>query len=242
MSIFTSQYPRMNGMVDFETGKDEVTCRRLPEILKYYDYCNAAFLSSPEFYWNFKLGESGTLLPARNVFSEYFDFFVPAEKRREIPADKTIEWLKDNKNKKFFLWIPIGSVHWPYAWTVPEWLRAVFDPKDYFPFFLNYEGYAKVNKDYLSISVLSRIYRGDYYLNFSPVHKLTNQDKEFIIARYDAGIFHMDAFIGRLLSQLREYHLMDKTMIIIHSIHGEDLESMGISSTTISTILKSRTP
>jgi arylsulfatase A-like enzyme len=216
----------MNGMVDFVIDKNEVTSRKLPEILKLYDYFTAAFLSSQEFYLARKLRTSGTPLETKNIFSEYFDVFEPTEKPRQIPV-KALQWIEQNKNRKFFLWVPIGTVHWPYAWRVHKPFRTMFDPKEYSPFYLNYETYPKLSKDGLPLSILSRIYKENYYVNFVPVYHLTDEDKAFIIARYDAGIYYTDLFIGRLLSVLEKNNLMDKTIIIIHSVHGEDLGEHG---------------
>lgn len=229
MSIFTSQYPRESGMVGFKFGKNEFISKQLPEILKYYDYFNAAFLSSPEFYISQMMMAGKPKAPGitrNNIFSESFDVFEPTKIPRQVP-EEALEWVEQNKDRKFFLWLPIGTVHWPYAWRVPESLRTMFDPKDYSPFFLNYKGYGKVNKDLLSLPMLSRIYMGNFYLNFSPIYRLTERDKAFIIARYDTGIYYTDLFVGKLLSVLEKNNLMDKTLIIIHSIHGEDLGEHG---------------
>ncbi|MDA8432386.1 MAG: sulfatase-like hydrolase/transferase, partial [Nitrospiraceae bacterium] len=49
MSVFTSQYPRVHGLVSFEVTPEMVSKRTLPEILKYYGYTTAAVVSSPEF-------------------------------------------------------------------------------------------------------------------------------------------------------------------------------------------------
>jgi len=226
MSILTAQYPRANGMIEFESSEADVTGRRLPEILKYYDYYNAAFLSSIEFYKNVKLSRTGALIPARSVFEKHFDVYEPTRKNGDIPWD-ALGWIKRNKEKKFFLWLPLGSVHWPYSWMVPEADRKVFDPPRYSPFFRKYGAFPNANKDYMGIGILSRIYRGEYYCDFSPAHRLTKEDVAFIIARYDAGIRYTDMFIGRLLSVLEKQDLMDKTLIILHSVHGEDLGEHG---------------
>jgi len=226
MSIFTAQYPRMNGTIGFRSDPGYVPPRRLPEILKYYDYFNAAFLSSPEFFLQKIIHPSGDISKAKSLFSHYFDVYEPTDKVRQIP-EKAFAWVEQNKDRKFFLWIAIGTVHWPYAQNVPEPLRNIFDPKEYSPFYLNYDNDPKDFKDGLSHSILRRIYKNDYYLNFTPVYHLTEKDKAFIIGRYDAGIFYTDLFIGKLLLVLEKNKLMDKTLIILYSIHGEDLGEHG---------------
>ena len=67
-----------------------------------------------------------------------------------------------------------------------------------------------------------RIYRDDYFLGFKPVHHLDATDKSYITARYDAAIRYTDAFIGQLVDLLETTGLSKNTVLIIHSIHGED--------------------
>ena len=69
-------------------------------------------------------------------------------------------------------------------------------------------------------TVLSRIYRGTYYVDFTPRLQLSERDVDFILSRYDAGISYTDMFIGRLLDLLDELSLGENTLIVLHSIHG----------------------
>ncbi len=132
MSILTSQYPRVNGVVSFQPAVDLVTARTLPEILKAYGYTNAAFLSSPEFRDDRYVGAGDE---TRELFSRSFDFYVPPSGAfRDVPSS-ALEWLRTHKDEKFFLWLPIGTVHWPYGSSVPAPNKTKFDPPDYNPFF-----------------------------------------------------------------------------------------------------------
>ncbi len=226
MSIFTSQYPRVNGLVQFETKEEKVTSTTLPSILKYYGYTNAAFLSSPEFYLNFKLKESSAVLATDSIFQRSFGVFIPSKTERGLPKS-AFDWIVANRNKKFFVWIPLGTVHRPYGLNVLEPYKSMFDPKDYRPFFLGHEGSIAGFEYCVSTSILSRIYHNKYYINFSPVYELKKEAVQYIRGRYDSGIFMVDKFIGDLLLILEQYGLMDNTMIILHSVHGEDLGEHG---------------
>jgi len=211
MSIFTSQYPRVNGLVSFESSRQDVSLITLPRILKYYGYTNAAFLGSPEFYF-------GAMVTLNSIFRDSFDIFLPScDQERALPRS-ALEWIATNSKKKFFIWVPIGTVHWPYALNVPEPYRSMFDPKDYKP---------RDNTQNISYEMLKRIYRNKYYTNFSPQYELEKKDVEYILGRYDSGIFITDKFIGDLIRILKQNNLFDNTMIILHSIHGEDLGEHG---------------
>jgi len=227
MSILTSQYPRVNGMASFEAAMDTVTEKSLPQILKYYGYTNAAFLGSPEFYRSGMVRNFSDSDNHKQLFGKYFDIYIPP-KGRKIPQD-ALKWIESNKEKKFFLWLPIGTVHWPYSINVPLPYKSRFDPKNYTPFFNGIQKGDKnaVQSDAVSSGVLSRIYRNYYYADSVSPYHLSEKDIQFIISRYDAGIYYTDLFIGKLLSLLEKLNLSSNTVIVLHSVHGEDLGEHG---------------
>ncbi len=232
MSLLTSQYPRVNGMIAFDAAKDAVTSRTLPEILRYYGYTTAAVSGSPEFFMRYDT-ESGTEIKLGDVFSRSFDYFGRTRRGlgaslRVLPTE-SLDWLQKNKERKFFLWIASGVIHVPYAAGVPREQKTIFDPPGYRPFWDKFhsikadEGAA----DDVTYDLLMRLFREDYYLGFKPVHRLTQVDKDYLVARYDASIRHTDMFIGQLVATLEKTGLANNTLLIIHSIHGEDLGERG---------------
>jgi len=56
----------------------------------------------------------------------------------------------------------------------------------------------------------------------------TLDDVRMIYDGYDCSVRYMDEHIGRLLSVLEEQGVMDETMIIISTDHGENLGELGI--------------
>ncbi|MDA8100719.1 MAG: sulfatase-like hydrolase/transferase [Nitrospiraceae bacterium] len=229
MSIFTSQYARMHGMVSFEISKDTVTQRTLPEILKYYGYATAAFASSPEFFVRFDTS-SGATINTADVYARSFDAFESTRRGlgpkhvRKIP-DESLEWIRENKDRKFFLWIASGLLHMPYAAAVPVEEQTRYDDRSYTPFWKRLTQLpAEVAADEdPSYDVLSRVSRGDFYWGFQPVHHLSPADVQYVINRYDAGVHYTDQFIGELMRLLDSLHLTEKTLIVLHSSHGDDL-------------------
>jgi arylsulfatase A-like enzyme len=253
MSVFTGQYPRLHGMVSFEVSRDQVAKRTLPEILKYYGYETAAVISSPEFFMRYDT-ESGKIVNPKDIFSRSFDYFgrtVP-DKSGSVRVNPTasLEWLKENKDKKFFLWIETGMLHPPYSQTVPLPDRTQYDPPGYTPFYEQFPirlGRENVDNG-VPTEVLFHIYKGDYYLDFQPIHRLTDKDVDFIRGRYDAGINYTDKFIGELLETLDALKLSGKTLVVFHSIHGESLGEHGyffhhdVFDTEVKTALMFRFP
>lgn len=228
MSVLTSQYPRVNGMIAFDTAKDAVTSRTLPEILKYYGYTTAAVSGSPEFFMRYDT-ESGTEIKLGDVFSRSFDYFGRTRKGlgsslRVAPVE-SLDWIKRNKDKKFFMWIASGVIHVPYAAGVPREERVVYDPPGYKPFWEKFHSIKAEEgaSDDTTYDVLMRLYKDEYYLGFKPVYKLMPTDYSYIVSRYDAAIRYTDNFIGQLVDTLEKNGLTKNTILIIHSIHGEDL-------------------
>lgn len=228
MSVLTSQYPRINGMISFEVLPDAVSQRTLPSILKYYDYATAAIVSSPEFFLRYDT-DSGTMVNPGDVFSRSFDYFgrtirgPGGRSLRRVP-EEAFRWLKSNKDKKFFLWIASGLNHMPYGASVPSKYKTMYDPEGYIPFWKRLPGDEwKNSKDDPSYDVFSRVFSNDFYWGFSSAYQLTQEDIHYVNGRYDAGVYYTDLFIGELMKLLRSLDLQEKTLIVLHSIHGEDL-------------------
>ena len=61
-----------------------------------------------------------------------------------------------------------------------------------------------------------------------PTSIATLDDVRMIYDGYDCGVRYMDGHIGRLLSVLEEQGILDDTMVIISTDHGENLGELGI--------------
>ena len=232
MSVLTSQYPRVNGMIAFDAAKDAVKSRTLPEILKYYGYTTAAVSGSPEFFMRYDT-ESGTEIKLGDVFSRSFDYFGRTRKglgtSLRIAPVESLEWISRNKDKKFFMWIASGVIHVPYAAGIPREQRTIYDPPGYAPFWTKFHSIKAEEgaQDDTTYDVLMRLYKDDYYIGFKPVYRLSPTDYSYIVSRYDAAIRYTDNFIGQLVELLDQTGLSKNTILIIHSIHGEDLGERG---------------
>ncbi|NVN98080.1 MAG: sulfatase [Geobacteraceae bacterium] len=232
MSVFTSQYPRINGMVSFEVAKETVTARTLPQVLKYYGYTTAATVSSPEFFMRFDNG-SGEVINPGDVFSRSFDYFGRTARGpegaslRTAPVD-AFNWIKNNSDKKFFLWIASGLLHMPYSASVPPPYNTKYDDPGYRPFWQQFSGAPETADSAPSYDTFSRVFHDDYYQDFKPVYRLNKADRQFVTDRYDAGVFYTDLFIGNLMKLLDSLKLTEKTLIVLQSMHGDDLGENGL--------------
>jgi arylsulfatase A-like enzyme len=204
-SMLTSRYPYSLGVYerDQRISQKELT---LAEILKIYGYRTAAFVGGLDTLAVYGFNQG---------FDHYFD--KTADKpmgsfKDTIP--RAIDWLKENRDAKFFLLVQGYDVHPPF--TTPAPYQNMFDP--------DYKGI--VDKLPLDYPLLKTIHDNRLFLNGKTI-KLTRRDIDHIIARYDAGIAYADKFIGELLAQIDKLGLWDETMIVFTSEHGEELNDHG---------------
>ena len=213
MSILTSQYPSRTGFTSF-FSKLDISFPTLPELLHRHGYTSVAFGSCPEFM--FKSPEYN--MDLIQSFSKGYDRYEYTG-YRTLPTD-ALTWLQSNYKNKFFLWLPIGTVHFPYALHGNLEDKGKFDPP-------NYNGRFKSLAIVDFHKFLNRIYHNTYFIDASHAFALTKEDHEYIISKYDFGIYSTDIFIQELIEELKKLNLLNKTIVIFHGIHGEELEEHG---------------
>ena len=193
-SLITSTYPSTNQVYYWDRilPKSIIT---LTEILKEKGYCNG-FIS----------GHGGT--NPNSGFNRGFDTFVDiVEVRAGQITNEAISWIKNNRNKNFFLWIHYMDTHSPYQPPFPY--NKLFLPADFIK---------------LSDEFLAEKYK---WIGVFPIQSLENtlteEDREYYISQYDGVINFIDEQIGILLKNLKNLNLFKKTFIIITADHGENL-------------------
>ncbi|MEK7567376.1 MAG: sulfatase [Patescibacteria group bacterium] len=217
-----------HGVINFQAYlRDGV--KMIAERLVDEGYLTAAIGNSSEF----------EIWPAmENNFHRGFSVYEPGGTRAEIPWTN-IKGFITEKSDPFFLWIPIGKVHWPYGLgSTPKFT----DPE--------YRGVLK-NK-ILNASVFNHLYNGLLHVplpqkftgffgfiddrNFSNTTyyqypeeirgrsvEIFSDDVQYIRNQYDNGVAQTDREIGEFLNWLKQNGYDKNTVVIIESEHGEDL-------------------
>lgn len=208
MSIMTSMYPSehkvINKFVEFDKKKNIAvktnlknltpSAKTFAEILKENGYYTAAFT-----------GDAGVSAPFgfSQGFDEYYDKEMFGGFYNTIP--KAIDWLKKNKDKKFFLWVHGYDVHGQHA---PE------------------EGYDN--------RYVTKPYTGKYTGSIKEqgalreegikngVIKLSEEDIAFWRAIYDEKIEKADAKFKKLVDEITNLKLLDNTILVLFSDHGTE--------------------
>jgi arylsulfatase A-like enzyme len=117
-----------------------------------------------------------------------------------VVTDRAIDWI-GNQSDPYFLWIHYMDTHHPHYFLPKDFqdiYKEEFDPKKY-------------------SRILSRakthVQSGEFTWD------LSDEQKDYLIAAYDASILHLDGQIQRLMDKVSEH----KTNVIISSDHGEEL-------------------
>ena len=181
-SIMTSSYPVDHGVRD--NGQLlSPSILTMAEILKNNGYRCGAFL-------------------AHGVGANWkgFDCIGEALYRDKEITERAIGWLKNNFNKKIFMWMHYWEPHRPYQ--PPEPYDSLFDP--------DYKGSMNGSIEQMDLIALNKT-------------ELDADDLNHMVSLYDGSILFVDDQIKRVIETIKELGLEKNSLIIISADHGEDL-------------------
>lgn len=117
---------------------------------------------------------------------------------------KAVKWLSKHKAEPFFLFLHYFDIHSDYC-SLPYYEKQFVRP---------YQGFADG-----TTKQLIDFYRGQVHFD--------QNDAEHLIDLYDASIRQMDDGIAHLLQLLDFNELLDKSLVIVTSDHGEEFLDHG---------------
>ena len=204
-SLITSTYPSVHKAEDWGY-KINPNLPTLAEILKSHGYTTAFISDQIGFSW-------------LRGFDRGFDVFNLFLSTRRLPSGKevklvditkhAIKWLKNNKNKRFFLWVYYLDPHGPYTPASP-----------YDEMFIN-DGIYTSNK---TLPICKNKYKQTgigcipYYIKKGDI-----RNTGYYVSQYCGEIRQTDALLGKLFNTLKELGLSKNTIIIFTSDHGEGM-------------------
>jgi arylsulfatase A-like enzyme len=198
-SIFIGTNPRTHKAISHESPvAPEMTT--LAEILKQRGYRTGAFISSHALDSEYGLDQG-------------FDTYWEIHKERSIEErqlaknaeqdptlDEALAWLRENGASRFFMW-----VHWFH----PH--RAYRPPPRYRERFASgYDGTASSEPEFIM-----KVWRQEI--------ELAEADVDHLTGLYDGEVAFTDALVGKLLDQADSMGLLEDTIVVITSDHGEIL-------------------
>jgi arylsulfatase A-like enzyme len=200
-SIFTSMIPehhRAFHSKDQPLPDEAVT---MAELFALAGFRTAAFTAGAQ------MSEKYGLDQGFDIYDSYKSDMTHRSRFSDI-VDKATGFLDDYGDEQFFLLLHTYEVHTPYT-PRPEYLE-MFDP--------DYEGSLG---DEIDVPFLRSVFQNPVRL------RLSDADREHIIAAYDGEIRNMDDAFGDLIAMLKERDLYDNTLIVFTSDHGEEFGERG---------------
>lgn len=198
-SVYTGQYAITHGIVSH--GGVRTLDRGtpvLPELLRGYTTCAV-----------------DNLYRQKEWFARGYEFYINPKLQgryaQQLPCEeynaRAIPWLRSHANEKFFLFVHYWDPHSPYL--PPERYRHLFydgDPCD------------PKNRSLERLWVHPRYkHIKGWFDQLMP--GIT--DAEYIVAMHDSEIRYVDDAVRELLGTLEELGLVDDTLVVIFSDHGE---------------------
>ena len=242
IGLMSSQYPHTHGVRHMFPSKNDVLkvnleSPKLPKILKNSgyetavigDWCSAIFNEVPMGFESIQVSEfdsfriwlSQALYLSHPVIPMYFDnkfgywLFPKLESfahylRPEVVTDRAINKIKNRKNKTkpFFYTIFTGCNHFAYHAPYPYYEKWT-DPK--------YQGPNKYQVHFDPNEFISSSSWDEKFFSHS------DKEKQHIIDLYDGCVSRFDDCVGRIIKTLEAENLMNNTIVLITSDHGEDL-------------------
>lgn len=201
-SLMTSLYPHVHG-VEYRTRMLPDSSLTLAEILQIYGYNTGAFVSG-----NIDSGSYHGLSQGFEVFENIpgrdFKRLALKESPRISSAKK---WILQNESFKepFFLFLESDDLHCPYGPSYPN------NP------FLNESSFGVLNSSQVN-SFCDKEYLAT---------NITQGDVGVLNALYDWRLAREDADIGRLIGFLDKKNVLNRTLIVFFSPHGEEFYDHG---------------
>lgn len=169
ISIFTSTYPRIhkgNQPITVMKRKWNRKLSTLASVLRDNGYLTAAFTGRGSISASYGL-------------SKGFDFYNESGEVKVEPVYmKSIDWIKKNRGRRFFLFFHTYEVHYPYT--------------------------------------------NEYFIKKEKIVNAEADGIKYRTALYDGDIRFTDHYMGKFFQDLEELGMMDNTLIIFTSDHGED--------------------
>ncbi len=187
-SIFYSVYPSVHKTTIRSVPKEKL--KSPMQILQENGFKTVAFTGGGQVSktFGFNIG-----------FDSYWEATGTQKYRVSKLLDQASDWLNENYNTRFFLFLHTFEMHCPYD-----------PPEKYFK---------KWSLPYETNRILIGRCEPEYYIR----RRLTSKNNLFLQSLYAAEANYVDDFIKRLFNRLKELGIYDQTLIVFLSDHGESL-------------------
>ncbi len=215
MSLFTSLYPSVHGVQNMSAGGDKPLMVRgvdeqtpmLAEVLAEQGLATRALADG---------GQIQKLLG----FHRGFDMFASRSAGVEVKVAQGVRWIEQlaSADERFFLFWHTYEPHAPYippAEFIERWAPADYDG----PVRAVVEGLAPLSFDERMARVGSEFW--------GRVKDFGDEEARYLRGLYHGGVSYTDRELGVLLGALRAHGLLDSSILVVLSDHGEEFLEHG---------------
>jgi arylsulfatase A-like enzyme len=197
-SIFTSRIPQQHAASHIRNLPLSEVALTLTEVLRDAGYATASYNSGGQLMRSFGLAQGF------EVYESGPDTFLWA-------VEQGLAWLDGrppaDASRPFFLFLHTYEPHHPYTPSLADLELFAVD-------------YRGPLSHLIPVELLVEVNQGR--------RRLTDADLAYVIAAYDAEIHATDRAFGRLLEGLAARGLLDSSLIVLTSDHGEEFGEHGM--------------
>jgi len=205
-TLMTGKYPLAVKIINHIDIGNKITnpvysnTQTLAKILKNNNFSTSAYLVSAE------------LAPAITHMNQGFDNFHfvyhpdANNKDKEDVVNMATDWIKKNKQKRFFSWIHLIDPHSPYA--PPNTYKCTFDAQNCDTIL------SKTDDQWEALRQKEQTCNAD----------VPSEDKKIFESLYDGEIAFTDSLVKKIFDTLEKNNLSKKTIVVLYSDHGEGFD------------------
>jgi arylsulfatase A-like enzyme len=219
-SLMTSLYSYTHGIVhDYDTIPKGSTT--LAEQLRAAGYVTASIVANPFAGRITGLGRGFDYLAEWAVVQRYRTDAHDRGTDSEAVNKIAFPWLEQHKDEPFFLYAHATDPHAPYR-----------PPTGFEEKFANPSETPEFDRNYKRLGGKIK-YAGGTVVSHAGARQAGVDPNRFIrraIDRYDGEILHNDSSLKQLVSKLKQLGILDNTLIVVVSDHGEEFWEHGWTS------------
>ncbi len=204
-TMMTGLPPALHGAYAFSTPRVRDSLTTLGELARDSGYFTAAFTE-------------GAYVGGQLGFHQGFDLYSNGKQSGPSPRgtaqdtfQRALEWMQRYQEQPFFMFLHTYEIHWPYI-----------APDQYANKFTSHP----IDPVQFTVDIGKNDFSGTGFMVISN-DPAKRQD---MIDLYDGGIAHTDAMLGELFARMDELGLLENTIIVITSDHGEGFWEHGLAS------------
>lgn len=198
-----------------------VTLQTLAEVVRNRGYRTVATVGGGLLNPSFGLAQG---------FDEFFHYagWAGGFEELEVELDKAFEKLERIKNQPFFMFFHTYEIHDPFHERAPFSDGCFSDSTERIPHNLIYGALPRQRMEEEHFMLSFDLMKWEKGKPMSSARPAPIEDLALVNCLYDSAIAYADFQIDRLLSRLDELGVLDTTLVVVTSDHGESLGEKGL--------------